>query len=135
MNRIILVALCLILSHNVTFGEPFIDEASPRDLGVFLSEITAYAPHDNKSGMCGGGLTSRGFNPGRHYAAVDPTVIPYGTVIFVPGYGEVIAADCGSAIKGYDIDIYFETYEEAINWGRRNVQVRILSGSSMYMRR
>lgn len=58
--------------------------------------------------------------------AVDPSVIPYGTKLYVEGYGFAIAADTGTSIKGNKIDVFFNTYKEACNWGVRNVKVYVL---------
>lgn len=102
---------------------------SPKIIQV---RVTAYAPFDNKSGICGDGspaVTSRGYRPSRHYAAVDPSRIAYGTRLDVPGYGEVIAGDTGGALRsyeGYAMDVYFETYEEALAWGVRYLEVEVL---------
>jgi 3D (Asp-Asp-Asp) domain-containing protein len=98
MKRIIFLAICLLALTNATFAEGKYQSDTLVDSEPILSRITAYAPRDNKSGICGGGMTSRGYRPNRHYAAVDPRRIPYGTVIFIPGYGEVIAADTGGAL-------------------------------------
>ena len=59
--------------------------------------------------------------------AVDPRVIPLGTMVEVQGLGVYIAGDTGSAIKGNIIDIHYPTVGEALNWGRRNVKIRILN--------
>ncbi|MGH4120280.1 3D domain-containing protein [Clostridium sp.] len=58
--------------------------------------------------------------------AVDPRIIPLGTKLYVAGYGNAIAADKGSGIKGNYIDVYFNTREEAINWGVKYLKVTIL---------
>lgn len=58
--------------------------------------------------------------------AVDPKVIPYGTKLFVEGYGFATAADTGSAIRGNWIDVFFNTYKEACNWSVKYVNVYIL---------
>lgn len=58
--------------------------------------------------------------------AVDPSVIPLGTMVEVEGMGVYIAGDTGGAIKGNIIDIHFQTVAEALQWGRRNVTIRIL---------
>ncbi|KUO78401.1 MAG: hypothetical protein APF81_16875 [Desulfosporosinus sp. BRH_c37] len=58
--------------------------------------------------------------------AVDPKVIPYGTKLFVEGYGFAIAADTGLAIRGNWIDVFFNTYREACNWSVKYVKVYIL---------
>lgn len=64
--------------------------------------------------------------------AVDPKVIPLNTKVYVEGlngawdYGHAIAADTGSAIKELKIDLYMDTHEEALQWGRRKVNVYVL---------
>jgi len=58
--------------------------------------------------------------------AVDPTVIPLGTRLYVEGYGFALAADTGSAIRGYKIDLFMEYIGDARQFGRRDVTVFIL---------
>ena len=103
-----------------------------RNKKVYM-KVTAYAPHDNKSGICAENsehpITSRGFEPGFEYAAADPSRLPYGTKLFVPNYGTVEIQDTGGALrksKILAIDIYFPTYEEAIMWGVQYLEVEIL---------
>ncbi|MEK4244091.1 LysM peptidoglycan-binding domain-containing protein [Psychrobacillus sp. FSL K6-2684] len=76
------------------------------------------------------GITSTGIdlnaNPNQKVISVDPSVIPLGSKVWVEGYGEAIAGDTGGAIKGNTIDIYMPSYEDAINWGRKTVTVKIL---------
>lgn len=65
--------------------------------------------------------------------AVDPRVIPYGTKMFIVSsdgsitYGIATAEDCGGAIKGSKIDLFFNTYEECIQFGRRSCSVYVLN--------
>lgn len=59
--------------------------------------------------------------------AVDPRVIPLGSMIEIPGLGIFIAGDTGGAIKGNKIDIHFSTVGQALNWGRRTITIRILN--------
>ncbi|MFZ3172487.1 MAG: ubiquitin-like domain-containing protein [Carboxydocellales bacterium] len=73
-----------------------------------------------------GHRTSTGRVTERGIAAVDPSVIPMGSRVYVDGYGYALAADRGSAIVGNRIDLFFETKAEALNWGRRNVRVYLL---------
>lgn len=100
---------------------------------TILAKVTAYAPYDNQSGICNDGnpnYTSTGTSPGFEYVAVDPSKIPYGTKLLIPEYGEVIAADTGGALRNYDkvaIDVFFETYEDAMNWGVQFLEVKILT--------
>lgn len=74
----------------------------------------------------GTGLTSTGVVPHHGVVAVDPDVIPYGTRMYIPGYGFAVAADCGGAINGNTIDLFMEDYGDAISWGRRDVTVYFL---------
>jgi 3D (Asp-Asp-Asp) domain-containing protein len=58
--------------------------------------------------------------------AVDPRVIRLGTKLYVEDYGFCVAGDTGGAIKGTRIDLGFDTYSEAIRFGRRTVAVYVL---------
>lgn len=58
--------------------------------------------------------------------AVDPKVIPYGSTVYIEGYGYYIAEDTGSAIKGNRIDVFIEDYDKAKQLGRRIANVWIL---------
>ena len=85
-----------------------------------LMESTAYSPHETS------GYTATGERVRRGIAAVDPDIIPLGTKLYVDGYGEAVAADTGGAIRGNRIDLGFDNYQEAINWGRRGVMVQAI---------
>ncbi len=91
---------------------------------MLVMEATAYTPDPR----CNGGYkyTVTGRKAQRGVVAVDPRVIPLGTRLYVEGYGKALAADTGGAIKGKKIDLCFDTYEEAIRFGRRQVKVYIL---------
>jgi cystine transport system substrate-binding protein len=71
------------------------------------------------------GRTATGIPVGWGVIAVDPSVIPLGTRLTVPGYGEGVAADTGSAVRGADIDLWFPTLAEARAWGRRTVTITL----------
>ncbi|HEX4519514.1 MAG TPA: 3D domain-containing protein [Gaiellaceae bacterium] len=71
------------------------------------------------------GRTSTGLPVGWGIAAVDPSVIPLGTHIVVPGYGVAVAADTGSAVVGATIDLWFPTAAQADAWGRRTVTIDV----------
>lgn len=83
---------------------------------------TAYTPYD--AGCTG--ITATGMKAGRGVVAVDPSVIPLGSKVYVPGYGVAIAADTGGAIKGNRLDICVDSVSEAYSWGVRNVTVYVL---------
>jgi cystine transport system substrate-binding protein len=71
------------------------------------------------------GHTASGLPVGWGIVAVDPSVIPLGTRMTIPGYGEAVAADTGSAVKGAIIDIWFPTLEMAMAWGRRSITITV----------
>ena len=71
------------------------------------------------------GHTATGAPVGYGVVAVDPSVIPLGTRITIPGYGEGVAADTGGAIQGAVIDLWFPTAADAANWGRRTVTITL----------
>ncbi len=71
------------------------------------------------------GHTATGLPVGWGVVAVDPSVIPFGTRMTIPGYGEGVAADRGSAVRGYDIDLWFPTLAQARAWGRRTVTITL----------
>lgn len=94
--------------------------------GLHEMTATAYYPGPESTGKWADGYTATGVKAGFGVAAVDPKVIPLGSRLYVPGYGHALAADVGGAIKGKRIDLCFETYQEAIQYGRRKVKVYIL---------
>jgi 3D (Asp-Asp-Asp) domain-containing protein len=69
------------------------------------------------------GHTATGLPVGPGVVAVDRSVIPLGTRLTIPGYGEGVAADTGSAVQGYTIDLWFPTLADALAWGRRTVRI------------
>jgi 3D (Asp-Asp-Asp) domain-containing protein/peptidoglycan hydrolase CwlO-like protein len=71
------------------------------------------------------GHTSTGVPVGYGIVAVDPGVIPLGTHMTIPGYGEGVAADTGGAVAGARIDLWFPTRAEALAWGSRTVTVTL----------
>ena len=70
------------------------------------------------------GRTATGMPVGQGVVAVDPSVIPLGTRMYVPGYGNGVAADVGGGIKGNTIDLWM-TPSQCAAWGRRTVTITI----------
>ncbi|MGG4041407.1 LysM peptidoglycan-binding domain-containing protein [Bacillus smithii] len=93
---------------------------------TFTMTATAYTAN------CGGcsGVTATGMNlkanPNAKVIAVDPSVIPLGTKVYVEGYGEAIAGDTGGSINGNRIDVFVPNEQQARNWGVRTVTVKVL---------
>jgi 3D (Asp-Asp-Asp) domain-containing protein len=90
--------------------------AAPSQGGALTVTATGYSL---------GGRTATGMPVGWGIVAVDPAVIPLGTRLTIPGYGEGIAADVGSAVRGATIDLWFPTVAQAMAWGRRTVTVTL----------
>lgn len=95
------------------------EASSNNNNGTSMSiEATAYA---------GDTITSTGTTPKWGTIAVDPTVIPYGTKVYIPKFDMVFTAeDCGSAIKGKRIDIFMNSEAECVKFGRQNMEIKIL---------
>lgn len=100
-----------------------IESAEDNYYSILSMEASAYLPTDGS----GSGITATGIRATYGVAAVDPSIIPLGTRLYIPGYGEAIAADTGGAIRGYMIDLCMESYSEAMQFGRRNVTVYVLN--------
>ena len=72
-----------------------------------------------------GGSTATGVPVGWGTVAVDPSVIPLGSRMTIPGYGDGVAADTGSGVRGAVVDLWFPTAQQALGWGRRVVTVTL----------
>ncbi len=71
------------------------------------------------------GITASGTRARPGTIAADTSVFPFGTIMYVPGYGYGVVEDRGGAIKGYKIDLYFRTHRQALEWGRQRKQVKV----------
>lgn len=96
-----------------------------RKLGLFfMPPVYAYGPNEGKRKEVG--ITSDGSKAKKGTIAADITRYPYGTKMYVPGYGWGEVHDIGSAIKGEHIDLFFESEKDAKAWGKKNLDVIIL---------
>lgn len=86
---------------------------------------TAYWPDPAWSS----GYTYTGLKAQYGIAAVDPSVIPLGTRLYIPGYGFALAADIGGGIKGDRIDLCYDTLAQCETWGLRDVNVYVLGSA------
>jgi len=73
------------------------------------------------------GMTASGAMARYGTIAADPRLYPFGTIMFIDGYGYGRVEDTGGGIKGEHIDLYFHSHREAREWGRQNKMVRIWS--------
>jgi 3D (Asp-Asp-Asp) domain-containing protein len=103
--------------------EKTVEKAAEKEITV---EATAYTANcEGCSGTTKTGIDLKA-NPNQKVIAVDPDVIPLGSKVHVEGYGEAIAGDTGGAIDGNRIDVFIPSESEAKQWGRKDVQVKIL---------
>ena len=108
-----------VYAFPVSGHAPLASRGQGRSLYVSATAYSAFDPgNTNRTAM--GTLLRRGV------IAVDPAVIPLGTRVFIPGYGEAIAEDVGGAIRGNRIDIAFESHEEALSFGRQELEIFIM---------
>lgn len=94
-----------------------------KELYVSSTAYTAYCA--GCSGVTATGIDLRS-HPNAKVVAVDPSVIPLGSKLYIQGYGYAVAGDTGGAIKGKRIDLFMSNRSDALDWGRRTVKVKIL---------
>src|SRR5690625_2769774 len=99
---------------------------APEGKTVSVSATAYTAKCDGCSGVTSTGVDLNA-NPNAKVIAVDPSVIPLGSEVYVEGYGYATAADVGGAIKGNKIDVHVPTKDEAVSWGVRTVEVTIIN--------
>ena len=88
-------------------------------------KVTAYCPCHECSGDYGRQTATGHTARAGHTIAVDPTVIQYGTHVKINGV-EYVAEDCGGAVKGNTIDIFFDTHEETEDFGVQYLEVEVM---------
>lgn len=71
------------------------------------------------------GYTATGWKAQYGIVAVDPSVIPLGTKMYIPGYGQAIAEDTGGAIIGDHIDLCYDDQQQAVDWGAQTIHIEI----------
>lgn len=92
----------------------------------FYVQATAYTAYCNGcTGKTSTGINLRK-NPDQKVIAVDPSIIPLGTKVWVEGYGHAIAADTGSSIRGNKIDLFIPDQKTVDSYGRKTVLIKIL---------
>ena len=97
-------------------AQPTAAPSAPAGARSFVADAVAYHLP---------GRTASGLPVGVGVIAVDPTVIPLGTRVFIPGYGPAVAADVGTAVRGNIIDLWMPSTAQALAWGRRTVTITI----------
>ncbi|WP_233208660.1 G5 and 3D domain-containing protein [Planomicrobium sp. MB-3u-38] len=103
-----------------------VQSSEPSSSREFYVSATAYtASCTGCSGITATGINLKA-NPHLKVIAVDPSVIPLGSKVWVEGYGHAIAGDTGGAIKGNKIDIFMADRSAALAFGRQQVKIKIL---------
>jgi len=94
--------------------------------------VTAYSPDERSCGAHADGITASGYSVwtnGMKLVAADTSLLPFGSLVTVPGYGEegeiVPVLDRGGKIKGHRLDVLYATHQAAIKWGVRELDVVI----------
>ena len=96
---------------------------TPEGYKRYTKKISAHA----SAYVATGSRTSIGLVPYEGIVAVDPRFIPYYTKMYIPGYGIAMAGDTGGDMVHHRVDLFFNDYHRAIQWGRRDVDIYILA--------
>ena len=110
-------------------SEPIIEQeyttaVAEREYIEVTATLTAYCPCVKCCGKSDGITASGTQATAGRTVAVDTRLIPYGTEISIDGK-TYIAEDCGGKVKGYTIDVFFDSHEEALNFGKQTKTVKI----------
>jgi len=119
------------LRKNMTLVDQTVDTVAVRTIKGYKAvamkvEATGYCPNACCCGKWADGKTATGRSAQFNGVAVDPSVIPLGSQLQIPGYCEGVlslADDVGGAIKGSKIDLRFKTHQDALDWGRKKITI------------
>ncbi len=142
MNKLLCIAIATLLlsiasviptessttvAETTTATETTTETTTEPPRNIMTVTATAYCPCVKCCGKWSDGITASGVKAkANHTIAVDRKVIPLGTHIIYNGK-EYVAEDTGGAIKGNKIDIYFDSHEEALEFGRQTIEIEVLS--------
>ncbi len=71
------------------------------------------------------GITASGTKARYGTIAADTSIFPFGTVLYIPGYGYGVVEDRGGDIKGYHIDLFYSSHQTALEWGKVVKEVKV----------
>jgi 3D (Asp-Asp-Asp) domain-containing protein len=107
--------------------KPEAEPATSKSSNQITVKATAYtASCEGCSGITKTGINIKE-NPDAKVIAVDPSVIPLGSKVYVEGFGKATAADIGGGIDGKEIDIFIPSEQDAIDFGVKKLKVTILN--------
>ena len=102
-----------------------------RPARTLMMTVTAYSPDEQSCGDSADGITASGysvFTNGMKLAAADTQLLPFGSLISVPGYDEgnvIPVLDRGGKIKGHRLDMLYPTHDQAVQWGSQRLEVTV----------
>lgn len=118
----------------INLGNKKLTELMAKNTSPVINDNNSYKASFSmlSTAYTGGTITALGLKPvrdpsGLSTIAVDPSVIPLGAKVYVPGYGYAISSDTGSAIKGNIIDLYMNSEADCYAWGKRSVTLYIVA--------
>ncbi|MHC4871595.1 MAG: hypothetical protein ACYTFY_07105 [Planctomycetota bacterium] len=114
-------------------------QAKNKETETIVAKVTAYCPCYRCCGKFANGRTSTRTNAWRQGIASDPSVIPYGTLVSVPGYGSAKVDDTGIAMRRswknsniIHLDIRFQYHWQARRWGTKILKLKIKRPSGSF---
>jgi len=121
------------LANEVEFhdGMRWFNGRPVRPVRTMKMLVTAYSPDERSCGPSADGTTASGYSVWTNamkMAAADTTLLPFGTLISVPGYdgnAVVPVLDRGGAIKGHRLDMLYPTHEQARAWGAQHLEITV----------
>ena len=114
----------VVTAPVVTVTAPTVTETPAAQGKTLVVSATAYSRHE--AGLSNFTATGIDLSVNPMVIAVDPSVIPLGSLVNVPGYGIAIAGDTGGAIVGNKIDLHMENLNAALAFGRQTLTITIL---------
>ena len=90
-----------------------------------LFKVTGYCPCAKCCGKTDG-ITASGKKARANHTIAAPSNYKFGTRINLKGYGTFVVEDRGGAIQGNRLDMFFNTHQEALNWGVKNIEGTVL---------
>ena len=112
-----------VVTASVSRGQ---NEAAPSGKEFYVTATAYTANCTGCSGVTKTGINLKA-NPNVKVVAVDPSVIPLGSKVWVEGYGYAVAGDTGGAIKGKKVDLFIPSKSKAYDFGRKKVRIKVLN--------
>jgi 3D (Asp-Asp-Asp) domain-containing protein len=114
----------IYVPHPRVAGEQIVNK-SPSGKKITVNATSYTASCLGCSGVTTTGINLKA-NPSKKVIAVDPSIIPLGSTVYVPGYGTAVAGDTGGAIKGAHIDVFLPDRSSALSWGSKTLTITLL---------